>query len=293
MKEFDTFVSLGIKTQSLPTPRSYFRGADIGAVDLPQNLILFHRNHSRQLRSENQFHYRFVLVVNLQQAGTIVLDHRPLPFRPGEALLIFPHQFHLYRDLEGDDLRWLFVTFELTRHEALEPLRSQARRLSPACYSALEQLVDSYQNWRGGGGRKAMPTLGLLTSLVLFELLEQESGNVLSSPSYLPAAVEGVSRHVLENFGKDLNPDALAYQFHLSASHLRFLFRKHMRMSLGAYVQNVRLTKARSFLVASDKNVSQVATDCGYDSLVSFSRAFKKETGLSPLAYRRLNAPRS
>ena len=42
-------------------------------------------------------------------------------------------------------------------------------------------------------------------------------------------------------------------------------------------------------MVSSGLNVSQVAQSCGYDSLYSFSRAFKKTTGLSPLAYKKVN----
>lgn len=42
--------------------------------------------------------------------------------------------------------------------------------------------------------------------------------------------------------------------------------------------------------VGSTLSVSDVGQACGYDSLQSFSRTFRKMLGLSPLAYRNLNA---
>ena len=48
-----------------------------------------------------------------------------------------------------------------------------------------------------------------------------------------------------------------------------------------------RIARACARLSAIYVSVSQIAEECGFESLYSFSRTFKKEQGSSPLAYRK------
>src|SRR3954466_12334715 len=89
---------------TLPDPKSLFRGLMPLTFELPNNLILFQRAHANMLGEEHHYHYRFVLIVNLRTEGTVVLNNRSFELRPGEALLVFPHQFHHYHSLKSQTL---------------------------------------------------------------------------------------------------------------------------------------------------------------------------------------------
>jgi AraC-like DNA-binding protein len=58
-------------------------------------------------------------------------------------------------------------------------------------------------------------------------------------------------------------------------------------LSLGDYILRSRMNRACALLGDSTMNVSEVAAACGFGSLYSFSRAFKKRRGLSPSAFRK------
>lgn len=53
------------------------------------------------------------------------------------------------------------------------------------------------------------------------------------------------------------------------------------------YLTRWRMQLAARLLVDGSNKVGAIAQDVGYDSEAAFSRAFKKETGLSPVAWRR------
>ena len=72
----------------------------------------------------------------------------------------------------------------------------------------------------------------------------------------------------------------------LSASHLRRCFRDEMGISLGKYLDNIRLNLAKRLLINTRLRIEAVSTSCGYNSIYSFSRFFKKNIGISPLRFR-------
>ena len=53
------------------------------------------------------------------------------------------------------------------------------------------------------------------------------------------------------------------------------------------YLTRWRLQLAANLLRAGNRNVASVAADVGYDSEAAFNRAFKRELGTTPAAWRR------
>ena len=47
-----------------------------------------------------------------------------------------------------------------------------------------------------------------------------------------------------------------------------------------------RMNHARALLAATSLPVSEIASQCGYESNIYFSRHFKKKTGMTPSEYR-------
>ena len=47
----------------------------------------------------------------------------------------------------------------------------------------------------------------------------------------------------------------------------------------------LRIEKAKELLLYSDKNITQVAEELGYNSIHHFSSQFKRVVGLSPKSY--------
>ena len=66
-------------------------------------------------------------------------------------------------------------------------------------------------------------------------------------------------------------------------------FKKHYGKTPSRVITDLRIQKAKELLSATDCSISQIAEDCGFDNVYYFSNAFKKETGMTPSAYRKLN----
>jgi transcriptional regulator GlxA family with amidase domain len=78
----------------------------------------------------------------------------------------------------------------------------------------------------------------------------------------------------------------LAAALGISASHLRARFRVSCGVSIGRHLRSLRLEKACGLLRLSQHRVTEIAEQCGFSSIYSFSRAFHSAYGRSPLGYR-------
>jgi AraC-like DNA-binding protein len=81
----------------------------------------------------------------------------------------------------------------------------------------------------------------------------------------------------------------LAYEAGMNRTKLQYGFKKLFGISIYSYQLQMRMEKARKLLAESDKPIKQIAALTGYNTISSFSAAFKKAFRLSPSQYREEN----
>ncbi len=72
-----------------------------------------------------------------------------------------------------------------------------------------------------------------------------------------------------------------------SISHFSRVFTRVMGKSPQAFLIEARIRRARHLLKESSLGVGEISNELGYVDVFFFSRQFKKQTGLSPLAFRK------
>lgn len=79
----------------------------------------------------------------------------------------------------------------------------------------------------------------------------------------------------------------LADRLHMSANHLSEHLKSNSGISASEYVAKFMLKKAKDLLTTTTLSASQIAYLLGYQYPQSFSKSFKKQTGSTPVAYRK------
>lgn len=72
----------------------------------------------------------------------------------------------------------------------------------------------------------------------------------------------------------------------VSASHLAVIFKQQYGMVPSQYLNQNRIDYAKQMLGDTEIPIIDIASDTGFDSLPSFYRFFKKQTGITPKEYR-------
>jgi AraC-like DNA-binding protein len=281
--------SLERLARMLPSPLRPLHGQRALALTLPDNIICFCRRSATDLNRPQRgraLHHRYVLILALETAVTVCVDDKVIRLHGGEGLLVFPFQFHDYIDPETEKLTWLFVTFELIDDGTLEPMRFRPFTLSPSLKQLVDELVRAYLKTGYGN----------LTVLVLAHLLARikEADPILSrrpSSTAAPGMIMQINR-LAQAEGEMPSVKEMARSLNISSSHLRARFRASCGVSLGRHLRRLRMEKACGLLRLSSHRVSEIAEQCGFNSIFSFSRAFRTTYGISPLAYRRGDKPK-
>ncbi|MDE2888002.1 MAG: helix-turn-helix domain-containing protein [Gemmatimonadota bacterium] len=75
--------------------------------------------------------------------------------------------------------------------------------------------------------------------------------------------------------------------FRFSRTYGYRMFKQHLGESFSVRLRRIRLAKSEQALKNSTASISEIAYQCGFASLSTFSRVFKAKVGLNPTTYRR------
>lgn len=104
-----------------------------------------------------------------------------------------------------------------------------------------------------------------------------------------PQAVEAFRRILRENIENpyfDMTESIRSLGYH--PDYFRRLFKQHTAVSPLRYLNGMRMERAKDLLrLESSLSVGEIALRCGFRDPLYFSTAFRSETGVSPLEYRK------
>lgn len=95
-----------------------------------------------------------------------------------------------------------------------------------------------------------------------------------------------VLMHIQANLDSDLSLAALSKRAGMSAAHFHRTFKSEIGETPAGYVARLRLERAAFRLQIQEAGILQIALDCGYQNHETFTRAFQRAFGRSPMAYR-------
>lgn len=131
---------------------------------------------------------------------------------------------------------------------------------------------------------------GLLNKLIITCLQERIISDVKilsfeKKHDCLANAIKYVKAHLREN--PSLN--TTAQQINISASYLSKIFVTYLHTPFSTFVLNEKMAYAQKLLVHSRLSMTEVAVEAGFSSSSYFSDCFRRNTGMSPLQFRREN----
>ncbi|MBO0653930.1 DJ-1/PfpI family protein [Streptomyces triculaminicus] len=134
------------------------------------------------------------------------------------------------------------------------------------------------------------PELARAVAKFLVVFMQRPGGQSQFSTWMRREPLRGALSELVDNIDSDPSGDrsvpALAALMGMSRRHFSRLFTQQVGTSPGAYVERARVAAARALLESSADGVDAIAGRCGFGTVETMRRAFVRETGVSPAAYR-------
>lgn len=232
-------------------------------------------------------------------------------FEPGNLVLTGPNLPHNW---VSDVPSGMHIPLRSRVVQFTEPFIAEAMKLLPELASARNMLEMSRSGLLftsknakivGPMLKELVAALGIrrieLFLSIIGALSRATDARPLTSSSYLPdpsgfmsaginKALSYINKHLTEPFSeKDL-----AAITRLSSSAFSRNFRRHTGMSLGQYVNRLRINLACQLLISPER--TQIADLCfssGFNNLSNFNRQFMAQKGVTPSRFRSLMAERA
>ena len=98
--------------------------------------------------------------------------------------------------------------------------------------------------------------------------------------------IKKVLRYIDDNLSEELNNDKLSELIAVSESVLLKSFKQTIGLSPMQYVLKQRIDRARYLIITTDKKISDIASECGFNDMSYFSKIFKRYFKVSPTEYK-------
>ncbi|MGM0420479.1 MAG: helix-turn-helix transcriptional regulator [Bacillota bacterium] len=91
-----------------------------------------------------------------------------------------------------------------------------------------------------------------------------------------------------ENLTDKITLDKIADEFYISKYYLCRYFKNKTGFTVVEFINHRRIIEAQGLLIKTDKNITDISMDVGFNSLNHFERVFKENNGITPSQYRNL-----
>jgi AraC-like DNA-binding protein len=222
------------------------------------------------------------------------------PMEKGDFAVIFPDIIHHYQVFSSENSSACYILAspnlaagfgqELQTLSPRQPVVKK-KSLHPDVKYAVNAL---YKEFAKGNEKQNLSDLSkeqhaiaqsyihilLARSIPQFELISKEE---IGSPDLIYKTVSYISAH----FSDNLTLTSMAHDLAVSQYTLSRVFSGTFHRNFNQYLNEVRLDYAQTMLRYSDKTITDICYEAGFESQRTFNRCFSQKYHLSPREYRK------
>ena len=250
------------------------------------HVIGYHNFHQIKpetfLRKQSCYTLHFVI----SGKGYLQVNGKTIPVYPYEVFVLDNQTTFAYYPDKNDPWEYVFFEFggPLAKHYATHADFSPTKPKKPCRHPqrVLNLLVEAF--------KKPNKTLSYFRVISLFfTILDSVCQPEMQTDFFCEQNfIEEVKYFIqLKYLSEDFNMEYLCSSMHISHSHLCRIFKQSENMSPIAYINILKMERAKELLRNTNMSVLEVSSASGFREYEYFLRLFKRRHGVSPTTYRK------
>lgn len=219
-------------------------------------------------------------------SATAICGTQRFSLEAGDLFISFPNQEHGYENTQNIAGYVMIVPVQpylSAFHSVFEqniPLSPVLKKGTWEHTGILHLLNMAFPEWHSAS-KAVKQGYGMLVVGKLLPLL-----TLTKLPAGQAAAMQELLLYINHHYTEPLSRQEIARAVGYNESYISHIFADQLNTTLTDYITSLRVNDAKQLLTETDMTVSQMAAHLGFGCIRSFNRAFIKETGMTPTAYR-------
>lgn len=248
------------------------------------------------------FHKEIELVLILKGKGTCFIGDYIGNFCPGDLILLgnnLPHMLKNRIELEETEnvinaeaivihFSEYFIGKDYLQTPEMQPLMdllSQAKRGIKVSGSITAEIAESMNTML-----TQTPFQRIIELLnILQEIAEGPKLKLLSTISFLKeinktqnSKLDRVYEFVMNNFSCPISLDEISDIAYMNKTAFCKYFKDRTNKTFNQFLTEIRINYAKRLLMEGDRQIAEIAYECGYNNLSNFNRQFRKLNNTTP-----------
>ena len=101
--------------------------------------------------------------------------------------------------------------------------------------------------------------------------------------------MQEAARYIRANYRRNLSLEEIAMHINMSPTYFSKKFKSSTGFGYKEYLSHIRIQEASDMLLETDRSITEIALECGFNDGNYFGSVFKKRKGISPCQYRKNN----
>lgn len=250
------------------------------------------RIHIIELEKEEKHAHREI-EINYILSGTAELNLTGETFRmnKNDIILINSNKLHCWKKFGECLVCRIFISDKLMKETlGRQSVNFWCNSVTNSMHDAdrlrviLNSLIKRYRS-AGQYGAFALECSKylLLESLTENFLISEEEDQTDVEDQRIGIVLDFINQHYAEK----MSLGRLAERLYLSEAYLSRLFKNTVGMNFREYISRVRLNNAVENLLYTEKSITQISQECGFENSSAFNKLFKKSYSCSPSEYKK------
>lgn len=237
-------------------------------------------DHNHIVERENSAYY--ILEYICDGSGIIICNNHKYTVSTGDVLIMPKGSNHKYYSEQNWTKIWFNVDGALVTN-LLHSYNLQKTVVFRGIYN--QKLFDDFYNLTTSS--QPIEDIIFSSALMFHKIIQQLFLSQTAAHSNTAYAIKKlIDKDIYQ--GK-ISIKEIANQLYISQTKLIEVFKESYHTTPYQYFTNKRIGIAASLLLSSDYSMNEIAEMLNYSDTASFSNAFKKNMGISPKAYKKIN----